>query len=588
MYYPDEVVEEVRSRNDIVDVISGYVHLQKKGSSYFGLCPFHNEKTGSFSVSPGKQMFYCFGCGTGGNVFTFLMKYENCSFAEAVEMMANRAGITLPERSYSEEDKKRKDKREKLLAVTNAAATYYYRMLRSEKGKPGYQYLVGRKLTDETMQRFGLGFAGISRDLLATHLRKQGFADEIIRDAGLAVFDEKRGLQDKFWNRVMFPIQDVNRRVIGFGGRVMGDGEPKYLNSPETPIFDKSRNLYGLHFARSSRKKYMILCEGYLDVISMHQAGFSQTVASLGTSFTLGQANLLKRYTDEVLLAYDSDGAGVKAALRAIGILRECGMTGRVIDLSPAKDPDEFLKSFGADAMEERLAKAENSFMFELRMLERDYDMNDPESKTKFQREIARKLCGFSEEAERENYIEAVADQYHIRFEGLRSLVTEAAMQTGMARPVERPKPLPGSADKQKEDPALQAQRSLLSALAEEPALYDKIKKWVSPDDFSEGLCKNVATLFFADLEQGRCNPAAIISTFEEEDEQRQAAALFQTTPLRVDSAEEKDKALHDILYQVKKQSFDAYCAAAGSDVTAISEVIRRKNELETLRRTIK
>ena len=298
MYYPDELIEEVRMKNDIVDVISGYVLLQKKGSSYFGLCPFHNEKSPSFSVSGIKQMYYCFGCGAGGNVITFLMEYENAGFQEAVKMLADRAGIKLPEMEYSEEARRKESRRAKLLEINKEAAKYFYYMLRSPKGKVGYQYLAKRELSDETMKKFGLGYADGAGSDLTAYLRSKGYEDELIKESGLIGFDEKRGMHDKFWNRVMFPIQDSNHRVIGFGGRVMGDAKPKYLNSPETMIFDKSRNLYGLNFARTSRKGNIILCEGYMDVIAMHQAGFTQAVASLGTAFTTGQASLLRRYTE--------------------------------------------------------------------------------------------------------------------------------------------------------------------------------------------------------------------------------------------------------------------------------------------------
>ena len=335
MYYPDELIEEVRSKNDIVDVISGYVRIQKKGSSYFGLCPFHNEKSPSFSVSPGRQMYYCFGCGAGGNVFTFLMAYENCSFPEAIKQLADRAGVPLPEAEYSEEVKKRESKRARLLEINKEAARYFYYLLRDPRGEAGRRYLTGRQLSEETMKKFGLGFASVTSNDLVNYLHTRGYEDELVIEAGLASFDEKYGMHDKFWNRVMFPIQDINHKVIGFGGRVMGDAKPKYLNSPETMIFDKSRNLYGLNFARTSRKSNIILCEGYMDVIAMHQAGFTQAVASLGTAFTAGQANLLRRYTKDVLLAYDSDGAGTNAALRAIGILRETGLRGRVINMAP-------------------------------------------------------------------------------------------------------------------------------------------------------------------------------------------------------------------------------------------------------------
>ena len=343
MYYPQELIEEVRTKNDIVDVISGYVRIQKKGSNYFGLCPFHNEKSPSFSVSQSKQIFYCFGCGAGGNVITFLMEYENATFQEAVKILADRAGINLPEMEYNEEARQKESRRARLLEINKEAARYYYYMLRDSRGRTGYQYLSGRSLTDETMKKFGLGFADGSSSDLTAYLRARGYPDELLQESGLLAFDEKRGVHDKFWNRVMFPIQDGNHRVIGFGGRVMGDAKPKYLNSPETMIFDKSRNLYGLNFARTSRKGNIILCEGYMDVIAMHQAGFTQAVASLGTAFTTGQASLLRRYTEDVLLAYDSDGAGVNAAMRAIGILKESGLRGRVIDMKPYKDPDELM-----------------------------------------------------------------------------------------------------------------------------------------------------------------------------------------------------------------------------------------------------
>ncbi len=400
MYYPDELVEEVREKNDIVDVISGYVRLKKQGNNYFGLCPFHNEKSPSFSVSQNKQMFHCFGCGAGGNVYTFVMQYENYTFPEAVGFLAGRAGVTLPEVSYDEEARKKENRRARILELNKAAAKFYYFMLRSPQGTFGMEYLKNRALSDETINRFGLGCSSKYSDELLKYLRKQGYSDELMRDAGLVNYDEKNGLYDKFWNRVMFPIQDINHRVIGFGGRVMGDGKPKYLNSPETVVFDKSRNLYGLNHARTSRKNHMILCEGYMDVIAMHQAGFTEAVASLGTAFTSGQASLLKRYAKEVLLTYDSDEAGIKAALRAIPILKEAGLTARVIHLDPYKDPDEFIKNLGAEAFQKRIEEAENSFFFEIRVLQKNYRMDDPASQTEFYRAIAEKLCGFPEELE--------------------------------------------------------------------------------------------------------------------------------------------------------------------------------------------
>ena len=585
MYYPEELIEEVRTKNDIVDVISGYVRIQKKGSNYFGLCPFHNEKSPSFSVSQSKQIFYCFGCGAGGNVITFLMEYENATFQEAVKILADRAGINLPEMEYNEEARQKESRRVRLLEINKEAARYYYYMLRDSRGRTGYQYLSGRSLTDETMRKFGLGFADGSSSDLTAYLRARGYPDELLQESGLLAFDEKRGVHDKFWNRVMFPIQDGNHRVIGFGGRVMGDAKPKYLNSPETMIFDKSRNLYGLNFARTSRKGNIILCEGYMDVIAMHQAGFTQAVASLGTAFTTGQASLLRRYTEDVLLAYDSDGAGVNAAMRAIGILKESGLRGRVIDMKPYKDPDEFMKNLGAEAFEERISQAQNSFFFELSILERDYQMEDPESRTNFHREIAKKLCGFEEEVERENYIEAVAQKYHIGFDNLRRLVSGYAARTGLVQPAVRPKSTVARKNTPEEN-AKRSQRLLLTWITEEPALYPKISPYIAAADFTEPLYKEVADRLFTDLEKGIYQPAAIISAFEDEQEQRAVAEIFNTQLQEITTPKEREKAFHDIIYAVKKNSFEYYSGRMGSDMNALSQVIAGKKALEELSKT--
>ena len=406
-----------------------YAKLQRKGSSYFGLCPFHNEKSPSFSVSPDKQMYYCFGCGAGGNVFTFIQEYENYSFPEAMKFLAERAGITLPEKEYSQEERRAQDLRTRILNVNKMAAKYYYYQLRTENGRQAMEYLKNRCLSDETIRSFGLGYSNKYSNDLYLYLKKQGVSDELLRESGLMNVDERKGMYDKFWNRVIFPIMDVNNRVIGFGGRVMGDGKPKYLNSPETAVFDKSRNLYGLNVARTARKKSMLVCEGYMDVISMHQAGFKNSVASLGTALTTQHASLLKRYTDEVILTYDSDGAGIKAALRAIPMLKAAGISTRVLHMNPYKDPDEFIKTLGPEAFQERMDQAENSFLFEISILERDFDMHDPEGKTGFYQAAARKLMEFDQELERENYIQAVAERYQISFDSLRKMVNREAMR---------------------------------------------------------------------------------------------------------------------------------------------------------------
>ncbi len=583
MYYSEDIIEEVRVKNDIVEVVSGYVKLQKRGGRHWGLCPFHNEKSPSFSVNESLQVYHCFGCGAGGNVYTFLMNYESYTFPEAVKILAERAGIQLPDADDTQI--RQESRRARLLAVNREAAKFFYYQLRSPQGEIGYRYLRARELSDETIRRFGLGFAGKNGAMAVKYLREKGFEDELIQEAGLASHSEKYGLTSQFWNRVMYPIQDINNRVIGFGGRVMGDGEPKYLNSPETPVFDKRRNLYGLNYARRARSSNIILCEGYMDVIAMHQAGFTQAVASLGTAFTPEQAALLKRYTDSVLLAYDSDGAGVKAALRGIGILREAGVTGKVINMQPYKDPDEFMKALGREAFEERISQAENSFFFEIRMLESGFNMADPEEKTKFHREIARKLCGFPEEVERENYLQAVADKYYIGVENLRKLVLSYAAQTGLARPAERPKTRV-SGKKDPEENAKKAQRMLVTWIADKPELYERIKKYISAQDFTVDLYRRVAERLFGELEQGIFNPAGIISMFMDENEQREAAALFSARLPELQGGAEREKAFRDILLSVKKNSYEYHVAGMGADVNALARAIEGKKALEELSRT--
>ena len=583
-YYSDELIEEVRSRNDIVDVIGSYVRLKKKGSTYFGLCPFHNEKTGSFSVSPNKQMYYCFGCGAGGNVFTFLMQYENFTFGEAMQSLADRVGIELPQQEMTSAQRREADRRTRLLEINKEAAKYFYTLLRSPRGQKAYQYFKKRELSDETMQKFGLGYSDQYSDDLYRYLRKKGYDDDILKDSGLITIDEVRGGHDKFWNRAMFPIMDVHNRVIGFGGRVMGDGETKYLNSPETRIFDKSRNLYGLNIARTTRKNQLLLCEGYMDVIALHQAGFDNAVASLGTALTSGHANLLKRYTKEVYLTYDSDGAGVKAALRAIPILKEVGIVTKVINMRPYKDPDEFIKALGAEEYQKRIDEAENSFLFEIRIMQENYDMNDPESKTAFYNEIARKLLGFSEELERNNYIEAVAEKYQIGFYNLRKLVNNLAVKGGLVR---EHTPLKSgiNENKKKEDGMKQSQKLLLTWLIEDTRLFGAIKGLITAEDFTEELYHRVATELFAQYEaDGSVNPAQIISRFPEADEQKEIAGLFNARIHEIENKNDREKALKETIIRIKQNSIDYRTRNNNpTDLAAMMKIVEDKRALEKL-----
>ena len=590
MRYSDDIIEEVRQKNDIVDVVSQYVRLTRRGSTYFGLCPFHNEKTPSFSVTPGKQMYYCFGCGAGGNVYNFIMEYENYTFGEALKHLADRAGVELPKIEYSREVREKAEQRAELLEINKQAAQYYYYQLRTEGGKIGYQYLSGRGLSEETMRKFGLGYSDKFGGGLYTFLKSKGYSDERLRESGLFNVDERHGMYDKFWNRVIFPIMDVNNRVIGFGGRVMGDGKPKYLNSPETKIFDKSRNLYGLNIARTTRKKYLILCEGYMDVISMHQAGFTNAVASLGTALTSGHASLLKRYTQEVLLLYDSDEAGIRAALRGIPILRDAGVSSRVVNLKPYKDPDEFIKNMGAEAFEERLGQASDSFMFRVSIAESEFPMDEPQGQNRFFERCAELLLELKDELERNLYIEAIVKkyrgQYGVSVEDLRKRVNTLALKGTPAENRTQPKTSGGQNKKKKESASDQAQKLMLTWLVTYPGIFDKVAQYLNAEDFIVPLYKEVAQMLFRQKEEeGQVNPAKLLNSFTDSEEQREVASLFNAT-IHLETQQEQDRAFADTLLRIKAESLaEKNRNLDPTDMVGLQQILREKKELEELGR---
>ena len=399
--------------------------------------------------------------------------------------------------------------------------------------------------------------------------------------------DERDGMRDKFWNRVMFPIMDSRNRIIGFGGRVMGDAKPKYLNSPETKVFDKSRNLYGLNLARTSRKPNMILCEGYMDVIAMHQAGFNQAVASLGTAFTQQQSVILKRYTNEVLLTYDSDDAGVRAAMRAIPILKDAGLTARVINMEPYKDPDEFIKGLGAQALEERIRKAMSSFMFQVKVAAGRYDQDDPESKTQFQHEAAKLLATIEEPLERKNYIEAVSREYYIGAKDLEDLVNYygtsgySSAQRQQTTPRQQERRL--QVNEAKEEKKKQPQKLLLTWMVNEPQLFDKLEGIIGPDDFYEQIYHGVALLLFKQYEEEKAViPGKILNQYTDLEDQKKIAELFNTTLKISPLAEDRDKALNDIVRRVKEDSIEQQMNAT-NDILRWQDLIKEKANLAKL-----
>lgn len=581
MYYTEEQIEEVRSKSDIVQIIGRYVNLKRTGSSYVGLCPFHSEKSPSFNVSPSRQMYKCFGCGVAGNVITFIMEYENYTFPEAMEFLAEQAGVTISKSELSPEMKREKNLRTELVQINAKAASYYYAKLKSPAGKTGYEYFLSRGLSEETIRHFGLGYAGQGGSELYRYLKNQGYADQVLKETGLFKMDE-RGVYDKFWNRVMFPIMDINNRVIGFGGRVMGDAKPKYLNSPETKLFNKSKNLFGLNYAKLGKKKNIILCEGYMDVIAMHQAGFTNAVASLGTAFTSEQAVILRRYTDEVLLTYDSDQAGVKAALRAIPMLRDAGINARIVHMEPYKDPDEFIKGLGSEEFEKRMAEAQNAFLFEIDVLRKSYDISDPEQKTKFDHEMAAKLLVFEDKVQRDNYIKTLSAKYSIKKEDLRGLVIKSAnrIPANKGNANVHSEGYNRNIKKVKESGIEHSYKLLLSWLADEPNLFDDVSKIINKDDFEEEPYRKAAALLYEQFENGEVIPARIINYFEEADEQKAIADIFQTTFKVKMEKDDMEKALNEIVYKIKKYSIDKKLKNM-TDINNLQNLMIEKNKLQ-------
>lgn len=587
MFYSDELIEEVRSRSDIVDVIGSYVNLKHKGNSYSACCPFHHEKTPSFHVSREKQMYHCFGCGVGGNVFTFLMEHENMTFPEAVEELAGKAGVALPERSMSKDEQKRADERTKIKEMNKIAAGYFHYLLKTDHGTAALAYLTNRGLTDETITKFGLGYSDKFSDDLYKYLKSKGYKDEEMIKAGLIKVDEKYGPSDRFWNRVMYPIIDPNNRVIGFGGRVMGEGTPKYINSQDTPVFDKSRNLYGLNLAKKSKRKGIIFCEGYMDVISMHQAGFDNAVASLGTALTVGQVNLIKRYTDRVYLAYDSDEAGTKAALRALQIMREFDMPARVISLKPYKDPDELIQNDGKEAFEKRIEEAVSGIMFEIDILEHNYNQNDPQERTEFQKEAAKCLSKIMDPLERDNYIKSVSEKYNIDSKTLKETVTAygatgaGKVDTSIFRPPERR----GSPEEEKEKQQLKTERVLITWLINDNELIPVIKEILTPEDFTDTVYNGVVRLIYEQYDaKGKVEPAVIMNHFESKEEHEKVSSIMQQDFGVEIMSDEKSGAITDLVKRIKRKSIQKKIDSAGSDFNLIKELMVEKKSIEKIK----
>ena len=491
MAFPESFLQELAERNEISDVVGSYVRLTKhSGSNLFGLCPFHSEKTPSFSVSPDKQIYYCFGCGKGGSVVNFIMEIENLSFPDAVAFLARRAGMELPE----DGDREQRNQRERLLALNREAARWFFGELTKPGGKPAQDYIAKRQISPAMVKSFGLGFAPDSFYALTSAMRDKGFQDFEMIQAGLANGNKSgKGIHDVFRNRLMFPVIDVRGNVIGFSGRILGDGEPKYLNTRETPVFSKSRNLFAMNLAKKSKSGYILLAEGNIDVVSLHQAGFDSAVASLGTSLTPEQARLIARYTKEVVIAYDNDGAGQKAAQRAIGLLEPLDLKVRVLQMNGAKDPDEFIKAKGRDAFANLLSGSENHIEYRLGRVAQNRDMNNDEEKVAYLKDAAAIIAELPSPVEREVYAGRVADQVGIS----KAVVLDEAERirqkrlNGARRQEERDAVRNVVTAVQPKDRALRyedprtgvAEEGLVRLMYYEPGLFDG--RSLGPEDFS-------------------------------------------------------------------------------------------------------
>lgn len=430
---PEDLIEEIRASNDIVGVVSEYVKLEKKGKNYFGRCPFHNEKTGSFSVEPVKQIFHCFGCGKGGNVIHFIMAIENLDFLEAIKLLADRARIQIPETNNGIYDDEKAKLKKELLKINIEAARFFHNNLNNEKNIPN-EYLSKRKIEKQTITKFGLGYAEDRYDSLYNHLKSLGFSDKSIFASGLVIFkEESKKVFDRFKGRIMFPIFDIRGNVIAFGGRVLDQSQPKYMNSPETPVYQKGRHLYAMNFAKNSCAKKIVIAEGYMDVISLHQRGISNVVAPLGTALTENQSKLLKKYSEEIILSFDSDSAGQAAALRSLDMLNDIGCDVKVLTIPDGKDPDEFIKAHGVDAFRKLIDKSKTLMDFKLAILNNNIDTSTNEGKVKFIEKAVLILDKTDNNVERELYVKKLAKDLGISEQSIYSEIAKRHNKSAQA-----------------------------------------------------------------------------------------------------------------------------------------------------------
>lgn len=558
-YYNDEIIEEVRIHNDIVDVIGEYVKLEKKGKDYFGLCPFHKEKTPSFSVVSGKQIYYCFGCGKGGNVIHFIMNAENLEFVEAVRYLAERARIQLPE-GENEEEKELARLKQEIVKINTEAARFFFNKLNSKESVKASQYLAGRKISGQTIRKFGIGYSPDGWDELYKHLQNKSFDEAAITKSGLVLQNKNHGYYDRFRGRIMFPIFDIRGNVIGFGGRVMDSSTPKYMNSPETPVYNKGRNLYALNFAKNSDQKSVIVVEGYMDVISLHQCGIINTVASLGTALTENQGRILKKYAEEIIISYDADAAGQAATMRGLDLLNQIGCNVKVLIIPEGKDPDEFVKKNGADALKKLIEKAISLVEYKIKVLKNQVDTSTTEGKINFLNKIADLLAKLDNNVEREMYVGKLAKEYEIREESLfaeiyKKIRPQKSNFKSTVADVRNSTIKLKDSNENEDIKLIHYERLLLALLCVDNTVYKLVSGKLGIEDFTGKENRQVAELMIEKLKINKSIvPAELLSVVDED-----TANVFTKIIQQECNFEDNNKAVLDIikgieLYKLEKR----------------------------------
>ena len=560
MRYSDEILNEVRENNDIVEVISQYVHLKRSGRNYFGLCPFHNEKSPSFSVSPDKQIFHCFGCGVGGNVFTFISKIEGIGFKEAIENLADRAGIVLP-KSTNNEDSRKEELKSKVYKVNNFTADYYHKRLYKPESKAGQEYVKQRKLTNETLESYNLGFSGNYDELYKT-LRKEGFNDEEILESGLVKKNEHGQYVDFYRDRFMIPILDVRNRVIAFGGRVLGDAKRfKYLNSPENIVYSKGKHLFGLNVAKRYDHKKLLIVEGYMDAISLHQRGITNVVAALGTALTTNQGWLLRRNAEQVILGFDADGAGQNAIMRAMEVMQNMGCDMRVLQMTGAKDPDEFIIKYGSARFQKLMNEAISLLEFRVKVLEQNLDLEVASDKVKFLNEIAKLIAKIDNTIEQEIYIEKLSKGYNISKEAIFGQVNKLQYSSRtQTNNLEKPKPVvihkkETKVDNNVSEEIIKRENTIISILINNPENFQMIKEHMKIEDFKYDLNIKIVKALYEELEKEDSNISLVLDKIEDEEIKNHLTAIMAEDYGISDSND--TKAIEDILRKYEREKLE-------------------------------